>query len=390
MIIKRLQPARYLAALAFCWGMVATFTAFVQNFAGLVACRLLLGLFEAGMFPGIMLYLTMFYNRKNIALRTAYFFATAAISGAVGGLVAYGCGSLDGKAGWRGWRWVLLIVGIPAALTGFVVPFVLPNSPQTAKFLTEQDKRNLVLLREAEIGQTKSAQELHKSDVVAGAKDWTTYAFCVCQYCSNSMLYSFSVFLPTIIRQIGTWSTPQVQALTIPVYSLGAITYVVMGRTSDVLQIRGPFPIGATLTALVGYALLIANRSAGVSFAGCFFVAMGCYTAVGMPLAWLTSNNPRYGKRAFASGMQLTVGNSAGVAAPFIFSNASAPTYYPGYGATMGLLCISTTLFTTLHFYWRRQNKRRAAGKEDWKLEGKTEEEIAEMGDKSPRFMAMI
>ncbi|KAI9875456.1 MAG: hypothetical protein M1823_007473, partial [Watsoniomyces obsoletus] len=74
MIIKRLRPPRYLATLIFCWGIVATFTAFVQNFAGLVACRLLLGFFEAGFFPGIMLYLTMFYNRKNIALRTAYFF----------------------------------------------------------------------------------------------------------------------------------------------------------------------------------------------------------------------------------------------------------------------------------------------------------------------------
>jgi MFS family permease len=390
MIIKRLRPPRYLATLIFCWGIVATFTAFVQNFAGLVACRLLLGFFEAGFFPGIMLYLTMFYNRKNIALRTAYFFATAAISGAAGGLVAYGVGNLDGTAGWRGWRWVLLIVGIPAVLTGFVVPFVLPNSPQDASFLTEQDKRNLILLREAEVGQTKAAQELHWDDVKAGMKDWTTYAFAICQYCSNNMLYSFSVFLPTIIKQTGTWSTPQVQALTIPVYGLGAITYIIMGRASDVTQIRGPFPIGGTLTAILGYGLLIANRSAGLSFAGCFLVAMGCYTAVGTPLAWLTSNNPRYGKRAFASGFQLTIGNSAGVAAPFIFSNATAPTYYPGYGATMGLLCVSMTLFTTLHFFWRRQNARRAAGKENWKFQGKTEEEIAEMGDKSPRFMAML
>lgn len=57
MIIKRLQPARYLAVLTIAWGLVATFTAFVQNFAGLIACRLLLGFFEAGLFPGIILYL---------------------------------------------------------------------------------------------------------------------------------------------------------------------------------------------------------------------------------------------------------------------------------------------------------------------------------------------
>ena len=390
MIIKRLKPARYLAGLCLCWGLVATFTAFVQNFAQLVACRLLLGLFEAGMFPGIMLFLTMFYNRQNIALRTAYFFATAAISGAAGGLVAYGVGFMDGTGGWRAWRWVLLIVGIPTALTAFVVPFVLPNSPQEAKFLTEQDKRNLIALREAEIGQTKSAQELHWDDVKHGLKDWPTYAFAICQYCSNTMLYSFSVFLPTIISQIGTWSRAQSQALTIPVYTVGALTYIVMGRLSDVTQRRAYFAIGGTLVSMLGYILLIANRGSGLSFAGCFLVATGCYTAVGTPLAWVGSNNPRYGKRALVSGLQLTIGNSAGVAAPFLFSNDTAPTYYSGYGGTLGLLTISTTLFTVLHLFWRRQNKRRADGLEDWKAEGKTEEEVAEMGDRSPRFMAMI
>ena len=108
----------------------------------------------------------MFYNKPNIALRTAYFFATSAISGAAGGLVSYGISFMDGTAGWRAWRWIILIVGIPTVVTGFVVPLVLPNSPELAKFLTAQDKQNLLLLREAEIGQTKSAQELHKDDVM--------------------------------------------------------------------------------------------------------------------------------------------------------------------------------------------------------------------------------
>jgi MFS family permease len=122
MIIKRMQPARYLAGLVFCWGMVATFSAFVNSFGALVACRLLLGVFEAGLFPGVILYLSMcklpsnpskretdifiVYNKRNLALRQAYFYGTSAISGALGGLVAYAIGELDGAAGWSGWRWV--------------------------------------------------------------------------------------------------------------------------------------------------------------------------------------------------------------------------------------------------------------------------------------------
>ncbi|ETN45883.1 uncharacterized protein HMPREF1541_00064, partial [Cyphellophora europaea CBS 101466] len=93
---------------------------------------------------------------------------------------------------------------------------------------------------------------------------------------------------------------------------------------------RRPFAIGATLTSILGYWLLTPDRGAGVSFAGYFLVAQGCYTAVETPLARLTSNKPRYGKRAFASGMQLTVVNSAGIAAPFLFQNPYAAIHYPG------------------------------------------------------------
>ncbi|KAI7677742.1 hypothetical protein KC322_g15120, partial [Hortaea werneckii] len=105
LIIKRLNPAYYLCGLTFCWGIIATFTAFVQNLGGLLACRLLLGIFEAGFFPGVIIYLTIFYNKRELALRTGYFFSAAAISSAVGGLVAYGIGEgMDGTAGWRAWR----------------------------------------------------------------------------------------------------------------------------------------------------------------------------------------------------------------------------------------------------------------------------------------------
>ena len=141
----------------------------------------------------------MFYNRSNIGLRTSYFLATAAISGAVGGLLSYAIGAMDGHAGWRAWRWVLLFVGTPTVATSFVIPFVLPNSLEAAKFLTEEEKRNLNILRAKDMGQTKSAQEPHKEDVIEGVRDWKVYAFAVAQFCTNTMLYSFSQCLPTAL-----------------------------------------------------------------------------------------------------------------------------------------------------------------------------------------------
>ncbi|KIV97200.1 hypothetical protein PV10_00977 [Exophiala mesophila] len=387
LVIKRLQPARYLAGLMFAWGIVATFTAFVNNLGALIACRLLLGLFEAGLFPGVIVYLTIFYSKRSIALRTAYFFSMAAASGACGGFVAYAIGFIDGAAGWRAWRWIILINGIPTVLTAFLVPFVLPNSVETASFLTEEDKANMILIREAEIGSTSKAQQLHWEDVKAGLLDWKTYLFSVGQFSINTMVYSFSVFLPTIIRGLGTWSTAEVQALTIPVFALGAIVYLTCAWASDRLQQRGIFVVGASITAIIGYCLLVSNYNNATSFAGCFFVSMGCFTAAGSALVWLNSNNPRWGKRAVSSGMQLSIANAAGVSAPFLFSNKYAPSYIPGYAASIGLLGLQASLHTFIWFYWRRANSRKLAGKEDWRMEGLTEEEISELGEHNPRYI---
>ncbi|KAM0276823.1 hypothetical protein ACHAQH_006358 [Verticillium albo-atrum] len=86
------------------------------------------------------------------------------------------------------------------------------------------------------------------------------------------MLYSFAVFLPTIVRAIGDWSVTEVQALTTPVYTTGAVVYLVNARLSDATQRRSYFIIGATFVSIFGYALLIANRGPGLSYAVCFFV----------------------------------------------------------------------------------------------------------------------
>ncbi|KAH3914821.1 hypothetical protein HBI56_019260 [Parastagonospora nodorum] len=391
MIIKRLQPARYLAGLVFCWGMVATFSAFVNNFAALVACRLLLGIFEAGLFPGVILYLSMFYNKRNLALRQAYFYGTSAISGALGGLVAYAIGELDGAAGWSGWRWIILINGIPTILTAVVTPFVLPNSPETAKFLTEEDRRNLVTLRMSEIGQTKSGQQMNKKDVMDGVRDWKTYAYAISQFVGLGMLYSFSVFLPTIIDGMGGgWSRQVVQALTIPVYFAGFASYIVCAWYGDKIQQKGIFCIGGLAVSMLGYIFLIINKGLILSYCGTFIVALGLWVSTGAAFTWINNNNPRYGKRAFASGMQITIGNISGVVSPFLYSSNTAPEYLPGYGATIGLLAVGIMLYTALHFYFRMQNKKKREGKFDYLMEGKTEEEIAEMGENNPRYMYTI
>ena len=104
LVLKKFTPSRWIAFIAVAWGTIATLTGIVQSYGGLLACRVLLGVVEAGLFPGLNVYLTMFYTRREIALRVGFLFVSAALAGAIGGLLAYGIGHMDGVAGLSGWR----------------------------------------------------------------------------------------------------------------------------------------------------------------------------------------------------------------------------------------------------------------------------------------------
>src|SRR4051794_947380 len=107
--------------------------------------------------------------------------------------------------------------------------------------------------------------------------------------------------------------------MTVPVYAFGAIIYLICARLSDLTQHRGYFIIGSIISSMVGYGMLLSNSGTATSYAGTFFVAVGIFTGAGISFAWVPTNNPRYGKRAFSTGMHLTIGNSSGVASPFLF-----------------------------------------------------------------------
>jgi hypothetical protein len=201
------------------------------------------------------------------------------------------------------------------------------------------------------------------------------------------ILYGFSTFLPSIIKGLGDWSVAEVQALTIPCYALGAISYIIVAWCSDRTQKRAIFTVIFGLICAIGYAILISPAPGGVRYFGCFLVAAGLYVIVGLPLAWLPSNNPRYGKRTVATGLQLTIGNSAGIASPFLYPTSDAPRFVTGHAVSMAMVAMSAVIYLVMWAWFRRQNSRKLAGKDDHKIQGMTEEEAEELGEHNPRFI---
>ncbi|KAH7127999.1 major facilitator superfamily domain-containing protein [Dactylonectria estremocensis] len=390
LVLKIITPSRWIAFLAVGWGIVATLTGLVNGFGALVAVRLILGALEAGLFPGLNVYLTFFYTKQELALRVGYLFVSAAVAGSLGGLLAYGIGQMEGIQGMSGWRWIMIIEGIPSVFLGVVTWFLLPNGPETAYFLTEDEKKLMVVRFRRYYGDTESAQQFSRKDMMSAFTDWKVYMFCIAQFGVDTMLYGFSTFLPTIIRGLGTWTTAEVQLLTIPCYALGAVAYMSTAFLSDRMQKRGLFCVIFGSISVIGYGVLLSDSSAGVHYFGCFLVAAGLYVVVGLPLAWLPNNTPRYGKRTTANGMQLTTGNASGIMAPFIYLSAEGPRYIKGNAVSLCMVAMAVGIYGFMIFWFSRANKKRDEGVGHATHEGMSDDELAELGDESPHFRYTI
>ncbi|KAF2148850.1 MFS general substrate transporter [Myriangium duriaei CBS 260.36] len=378
------RPSRWIAFITTSWGIIATLTGITQNYGGFIVCRLMLGAVEGGLFPGLAVYLTLFYTKRELALRIGYLFVSAAVAGACGGLLAYGIGYMDGVAGQRGWRWILIIEGLPTFLLGIACWWILADDPETAFYLKPEEKEMMQHRLANQLGQTNT---FDWADCRKGLKDWKIYAFCAGQFCGDTMLYGYSTFLPTIIKGINPHaSRALVQVLTIPCYATGAISYLVIAYISDWKQVRGPFTCGMGLFSVLGYALLMADVNSGVHYAGCFLVALGLYVLVGLPLAWLPSNNPRYGKRTTATGLQLTIGNASGITASFLYPSKEGPRFLRGHGVSVSLVALGVLIYAFMSIWFTAENKKRENGERDWKIEGMNDEEAWTLGDEHPRY----
>ena len=370
LVIKKLHPSRWIAFITVSWGIIATLTGVTQNYAGLLVCRLFLGAVEGGLFPGMAIYLTFFYTKRELALRIGYLFVSAALAGACGGLLAFGIGHMDGIAGQSGWRWIMIIEGLPTFVLGIATWWILPDKPSTAYFLNPSEKALAARRLTRQMGYTAKAAKFHWDDVRAALKDWVVWAFAFAQFGADTMLYGFSTFLPTIIRGINPSASAEiVQVLTIPCYAVGAITYLVVAWVSDRQQRRGFYTVAFGGVSIVGYAMLISDSGAKVHYAGCFLVAMGLYVIVGLPLAWMPTNFPRYGKRTTATGLQLSIGNCSGIMASFLYPKGEGPRYVRGHAVTLAMVGWACLVYSVIWFHLARQNAKRATGEDDYKIE---------------------
>lgn len=143
-LIKRLAPSTYLSAIMVLWGIATIGQGLITTQGGLIAMRVLVGLFEAGLFPGCVYLISMYYKRYELQWRLSLFFSASIVAGAFGGLFAFALAKMDGIAGYGGWRWIFIIEGILTVIVGAIAKLWIVDWPETAKFLNEDERTMLV------------------------------------------------------------------------------------------------------------------------------------------------------------------------------------------------------------------------------------------------------
>ncbi|WP_406693190.1 MFS transporter [Saccharopolyspora sp. ID03-671] len=318
--LHRFGARKWLARIMITWGIVATVMAFVPNATALVVLRFLLGVAEAGFFPGIILYLTYWFPAVQRAKAVALFMAAVPVSSAIGATVSSALiSSGHGVFGLSGWRFMFLVEGVPAMLLAVATWFFLTDRPEQAKWLKAEEREWLSGQLEAERAETEAA---HAWPLRKALTHPRILALAFVYFGIAYGLYALGFFLPTIIKgfeqQYGTdLSTMEAGLVTAVPYVIGAIAMVIWAAHGDrtrerVWHVALPMLLGGVA---IPVALYLGNPY--LAMVAVTICAVGVCAA--LPTFWALPSNFLAGAAA-AGGIALinSLGNISGFAAPYV------------------------------------------------------------------------
>ncbi|KAH7128494.1 major facilitator superfamily domain-containing protein [Dendryphion nanum] len=360
LLLKRMSPKVWLPLLTAVWGILTMCLGFVRSFGSFVTVRALLGVAEGGLLPGMVLYLSHFYRRSELAFRIGLFYTAASLSGAFGGLLARGLNAIGPAGGLEGFRWIFIIEGLLTFVIGSLSYFFLPNSISTARFLTSTQKDH-ALSRLSD--STESDESFRWSEVLRGIFNLQVWLSALAYFAILCGLYSFGLFLPTIINAGFASSPNEAQLYTVPPYAVAAIVTVVISLLSDRLSLRGPIMLATLPIAIIGYGVISQTTNPKIQYGMTFLMATGMYASVPCILSWNSGNSAGHYKRATTGALQLGIANAGGFVASFIYPKREAPSFEKSHSIILGLLCAAWLLIAANVAWCWKINRDKANGK---------------------------
>ncbi|KAE8848735.1 hypothetical protein PTNB73_05507 [Pyrenophora teres f. teres] len=379
LVLKKVSPKVWLPLLTAVWGVLTMCLGFVRNFAEFVTVRALLGVAEGGLLPGMVLYLSHFYRRQELALRIGIFYTAASLSGAFGGLLARGLNAIGPAGGLEGWRWIFIIEGIITVVVGVCSAFFLPNSIESARFLSPIEKEQARL----RLGTSATHERFAWSEIKRGIFNLQVWLTASAYFAILSGLYSFGLFLPTIVNNGFAKDPNKAQLWTVIPYAVASVFTVIVALLSDRLALRGPVMLCTLPVAIIGYGVISHSANPKVQYGMTFLMATGMYATVPCILSWNSNNSAGHYKRATTSALQLAIANAGGFVASFIYKKSEKKdNFHRSHRIILGLLCAAWVLVAMNVAWVWKINRDKARGKYA-KFEGKDD-------DRDPKFIMVM
>ncbi|WP_244527064.1 MULTISPECIES: MFS transporter [unclassified Methylobacterium] len=313
-VLQRVGARRTLARILILWGLASSATMFITGPHSFYALRLILGAFEAGLAPGVMYYLTLWYPNRRRAEMTAIFLSGSMLAGVIGAPVSgFILEGMQGVLGLRGWQWMFLLEGMPAVLLGLVALRILVDKPQDAPWLTSSEK--MLLLAEIDRDANLAAGG-HAFG--AAFRDPRIYVLALAYFTLVCGLYAITFWMPVMMQAAGVQGAAAIGLWSVIPYAIGGIGMVWLSRRSDRRQERRwhyAVCVGVGACALIGASLAGANLPVVLALlsvaTATLFGAMPIF--YGIPMAYLP-------ERSAAGGLALIncLGLTGGFVSPFL------------------------------------------------------------------------
>jgi D-galactonate transporter len=341
LLLHKLGARIWIARILIVWGIVATLTGLVQSVHQLYVARFLLGLAEAGYFPGIVLYLTYWFRQRDQAQTIALFMTALPVSSVIGAPLS---GLILDHVHWLGasaWRWLLVLEGLPAIICGVLTYFFLPSRPAEARFLTQSEKNwvtNEVAREEQAKGRPMSALQ-----ALANKRVWYLASL---QFFFAIAMYALSFWMPQVVKSLGrNYSNTALGLLVMIPYVVAVVGMVAISQSSDRKVERRYHTAIPMIVAGITLIVLGQSNSFILSLVLLSLAALGIYSSLGpfwsIPSAFLTGYSA-------ASGIALVnaIANLGGFVGPYTigYFNKQTGTFYTGLAVAGGAILLAAVM----------------------------------------------
>ncbi|KAF8859312.1 MFS general substrate transporter [Acephala macrosclerotiorum] len=364
-VLRKVGPRHFLSAITLLWGACMIGFGFVKKWDQMLGLRVILGVFEAGFFPGCAYLLSTWYTRYELQKRNAVFYLIGSMVSSLAGILAYGIMQMDGVGGLAGWRWIFIIEGLITCVLGIIGYFLIVDFPEKAvnswNFLSSRESA-FVVARIEKDRHDAIPEPFQISSYLKNALDSKVWAFASLFGLTATNTYAIAYFLPVILKDGMGFSIAKAQCLVAPPYVAAAIVMYGCAVLGDKYHIRGPIVTFNALLGLIGLPLLGYAHNNALRYFGVFLATIAGNANVPTVLTYQANNIRGQWKRALCSATLVGFGGIGGIVGSTVFRDQDAPKYGPGILTVMIANALIIVITGLLSVKFHLANKRVGRG----------------------------